>query len=241
MQSRRKRHCGSSRHCPDPESHTVTDPTFCSGLKQSLSDLHTFSTTAGRRLDETYYAVLEKMSSLQNTIAMLKDLAESSRDTHTTFEKNAGSLESDITRQLHAFGQFDDQQTKIESLRERIKGGRSKIQTLSDRVDTVRRRVESWERADREWQESTRRRLRVTWTVFFAVIVVVVAILVSVNLGSEEAIQELPDKVGSGKYSEGASAISSMAVEDTPMVKTDFPWEKVARTNDDRLRGLDEL
>ncbi|PHH83319.1 hypothetical protein CDD83_3008 [Cordyceps sp. RAO-2017] len=50
-------------------------------LKQSLVDLNAFSTTMTRQLDETYYAVLEKMSRLQSTVTAIQGLAESLRET----------------------------------------------------------------------------------------------------------------------------------------------------------------
>ncbi|KAI5465936.1 hypothetical protein BGZ63DRAFT_400370 [Mariannaea sp. PMI_226] len=133
------------------------------GLKQSLVDLHTFSTTASQRLDDTYYAVLEKMSALQTTVASLKELAETSRNIHNEFERDSKEIENDIAVQINSFGQFEDQQASIESLQSRIYDGRAKIRSLSDRVDVVRRRVEAWDRLDKESQEKTRRRLKAIW------------------------------------------------------------------------------
>ncbi|KAF7564043.1 hypothetical protein G7046_g21 [Stylonectria norvegica] len=133
------------------------------GLKQSLVDLGTFSSSTSRRLDETYYAVLEKTTSLQNTMAALKDLAETSRKIHGDFEKDSREIENDITVQLAKFGQFKEQENNIESLQTRVQVGRAKIESLSNRVDLVRERIESWERADTHWQEKTRKRLKAIW------------------------------------------------------------------------------
>lgn len=130
------------------------------GLKNSLLDLSTFSTTASRRLDDTYYAVLEKMSSLQHTVAALKDMAETSRNIHNDFDKDSKEIECDITLQIASMGQFEEQEASIESLQTRIQDGRAKIRSLSDRVEVVRQRVEGWERLDKVSQEKTRRRLK---------------------------------------------------------------------------------
>ncbi|KAF7549561.1 hypothetical protein G7Z17_g6308 [Cylindrodendrum hubeiense] len=140
------------------------------GLKHSLVDLSTFSTSASRRLDDTYYAVLEKMSTLQHTVAALKDLAETSRNIHTDFDKDSKEIENDITSQIDSMGQFEEQEASIESLQTRIQGGRAKIRSLSDRVDVVRRRVEGWERLDKDSQEKTRRRLKAIWICMSVVI-----------------------------------------------------------------------
>lgn len=155
------------------------------GLKQSLVDLNAFSTSTTRRLDETYYAVLEKMSGLQNTVIALKELAETSRDIYGSFDKDSQGLENDIVTQLGAVGQFDEQQSTIESLQTRITTGREKIQSLSQRVDTVRERIEGWERGDKAWQETTRRRLRLVWTVMVAVTLALILLFLGVTYRAE--------------------------------------------------------
>ncbi|KAF5020929.1 hypothetical protein F66182_7034 [Fusarium sp. NRRL 66182] len=145
------------------------------GLKQSLVELGTFSTSTARRLDETYYAVLEKMSTLQSTVSALRELAEESQSIHRNFEKEASEIESDITSQIAAMGQFEEHQKNIESLQTRVQDGRARIHALSDRVDIVRERVELWERLDKESQDKTRLRLRAIMicisVVFFAVLI----------------------------------------------------------------------
>lgn len=132
--------------------------------------------STSRKLDETYYSVLEKMSTLQSTMAALQDLAETSRDIHRGFEKDSREIENDITLQLTSFGQFKEQQGSIESLQTRILNGRGKIRSLSKRVDIVRERVEGWDRADKEWQERTRKRLKTIW-IFISIIALTMMLL----------------------------------------------------------------
>ncbi|KAM5365017.1 hypothetical protein ACJZ2D_011212 [Fusarium nematophilum] len=129
-------------------------------LKQSLVDLSTFSTSTARQLDDTYYAVLEKMTTLQSTVAALKELAEEAQSIHHNFEKDSREIENDITTQIASMGQFKEHQENIESLQTRIQDGRARIHALSNRVDVVRERVELWERLDKESQDKTRLRLR---------------------------------------------------------------------------------
>ncbi|KAH7170660.1 hypothetical protein EDB81DRAFT_174821 [Dactylonectria macrodidyma] len=154
------------------------------GLKKSLVDLSTFSTSASRRLDDTYYAVLEKMSTLQHTVAALKDLAETSRNIHNDFDKDSKELEDDITFQIASMGQFEEQEASIQSLQTRIQDGRAKIRSLSDRVEVVRRRVEGWEGLDKVSQEKTRRRFRVIW---ICMAVVTLAMVVVYFFGAQYA------------------------------------------------------
>lgn len=144
-------------------------------MKQSLVELGTFSTSTARRLDETYYAVLQKMSTLQSTVSALKELAEESQSIHRTFEKDACEIENDITSQIAAMGQFKEHQDNIESLQTRVQDGRARIRALSDRVDIVREQVEHWERLDKKSQEKTRLRLR---AIMVCITVVFLAVLV---------------------------------------------------------------
>ncbi|KAK4111967.1 hypothetical protein N656DRAFT_780106 [Canariomyces notabilis] len=149
-----------------------------SGLQRSLAGLENFANVTTKRLDDTYYSLGEKLNALQGTITALKELAESSQKLNETFSAETEALVADINSQLDAFGQFEDQQRRIQSLQNRITLGRESIALLSKRVDGVRERIESWERADKEWQERTRKRLKVVWIVTSVVIFVVVLLYV---------------------------------------------------------------
>ncbi|KEY70605.1 hypothetical protein S7711_02209 [Stachybotrys chartarum IBT 7711] len=219
-------------------------------LKQSLEDLHTFSTITTKRLDETYYAVLEKMSALQNTVAALKDLAETSRDIHGSFEKGSRSLENDIVTQLSSLGRFEEQRTKINSLQSRIHSGRSKMQSLSRRVDAVRERIEGWARADKEWQDRTRKRLRYFWVILSVLLLALVVLLASANHAEKQVLDLVPDirrhRAGEATGPEGspgsfgAANRPQLRQEDEPGAAGSLQWEASAG-DDGRLRVFDEL
>ncbi|KAK4238299.1 hypothetical protein C8A03DRAFT_33697 [Achaetomium macrosporum] len=161
-----------------------------SGLQRSLVELESFAGSTTKRLDDTYHSLLEKISTLQSTVAALKELADLSRQVNNNFSAEAEELVTDIGSQLDSFGQFDDQQRRIESLQDRIHAGRKRIRSLSERVDAVSERIENWERADREWQEKTRKRLKTVWIVVTVAIFFMLSLFVGsqyVNEGLEEA------------------------------------------------------
>jgi hypothetical protein len=122
--------------------------------------------------------VLGKLGALQATIAALKELAEHSRQLNSSFSTESDELATDVNAQLDAFGQFEDQEERIESLQSRIQAGRELIKTLSERVDVVSERVESWGQADREWQEKTRKRLKVVWVVTSVLVFLILALFI---------------------------------------------------------------
>ncbi|KAK0631827.1 hypothetical protein B0T14DRAFT_502533 [Immersiella caudata] len=136
-----------------------------SGLKKTMGQLEEFSVATTNQLGDRYNSVSEKLAVLKSTIVALKELAGLSHQMNTAFALDAEELVADINSQLDGFGQFEDQQARIEKLQSRIFAGREKIKVLSKRVDVVRERIENWERADKEWQERTRKRLKVVWVV----------------------------------------------------------------------------
>ncbi|KAI1415965.1 hypothetical protein F5Y13DRAFT_140663 [Hypoxylon sp. FL1857] len=171
------------------------------GLRKSLMELSAASTTTTRRLDETYYAVLEKLSMLQSTVVALKELAGMSQELNENFKSESQALVNELEQQVDSFGQFDDQQKRIEELQGRIHAGREKVETLSKRVDIVRERIEGWERADLEWQERTRKRLKIIWIITSVVIFSLLLLFVgSQYTPSSEDISPPAVTASSNKY-----------------------------------------
>lgn len=143
-----------------------------------MGNLNTLSNQSIRRLDNTYYSVLEKLGVLQNTIASLKELAKMTRHLNEDFELEADKVAKEIGASLDGFHGFETQQKHIEELAGRVKTGREKVQALGARVDLVRDRVEGWERAEGEWQDRTRNRLRLLWIIMSLAAAIMVALSV---------------------------------------------------------------
>ncbi|KAK0731459.1 hypothetical protein B0H67DRAFT_564874 [Lasiosphaeris hirsuta] len=221
-----------------------------SGLKKSLTDVEAFSTATTRRLDDTYYSVLERLGTLQSTIVALKELAGLSQQMNNTFRIEAEELVADISSQLDAFGQFKEQQKRVERLQSRIHIGREKITVLSGRVDVVRDRIESWERADREWQERTRKRLKAFWVVTSIIAFIMLLLLVSAQYTPEglegstvrranESLNTLRDATGGGTnllWPDGE--VEGSRAEGTP---NGTETAEVHSVSADILRAFDEL
>ncbi|KAK9421618.1 hypothetical protein SUNI508_05548 [Seiridium unicorne] len=220
------------------------------GLRKSLLELNTFSLATTRRLDDAYYAVLEKLSTLQSTVVGIKELATMSLETNETFKTGSKALVTEIESQLDAFGQFDEQQKHIENLQSRIYTGRQKVQQLSERVDIVRERVESWERADREWQERTRRRLKVLWIITSTLVMVMLLLYLGAQYASLEVgtmkdkITEMMSSNSSGiSYSDeltNGSRISEHLSQDIRAALNQSRGAEGA-VEEEALRALDEL
>ncbi|KAJ6446257.1 CAMK protein kinase [Purpureocillium lavendulum] len=211
-------------------------------LKRSLAELNGFSTDMTKRLDDTYYSVLEKMSTLQNTVTALKDLAESSREICEGFDKDSRELADEIVGQLVAVGHFDEQQTRIAGLQNRIHDGRAKVQTLTSRVDAVRERIESWERADRAWQERTRKRLKIIWSVTSVVTILIIALAVGVHYTSYGLDSDGQDELRNTAAPEwlSESNFSRQSTDRADVGGRALFWKTPLRDGE-RLRAFDEL
>lgn len=242
--------CPHHRLCAN---HTFTNETFLyySGFRKSLHELSTFSTTTSRHLDETYYSVLEKLTTLQNTIVALKDLAHDSTAAKDAFVAEAHGVLAEAQSQLDAFDDFGEHQSRVQALQARVLSGRERIAALSARVDVVRQRVERWERADREWQETTRRRLKIMWGVLLGVGV----LLLAVYWGARAYAPELGEVIGELQHDAmaakvkldgkaGGMGLGTGKAEENgsfPDVEFSRSSEAVRSNGDEALPGLDEL
>lgn len=193
---------------------------------------------------------MEKLSALQGTIIALKELCERSRQLNDRFSTEADDMVTDISAQLDTFGQFEDQQKRIELLQGRIQAGRKRIKSLSERVDAVSARIESWERADREWQEKTRKRLKALWVITS----IVFFLLLSLFIGS----QYVPENTESttihvagqgltrGEDLSGAGLEPSSSTEKSDPYDNGWPLNQTGSLGQssqiaDMLRAFDEL
>jgi predicted RNase H-like nuclease (RuvC/YqgF family) len=115
---------------------------------QSLSDQ---SLKTSRRLDDTYYSILEKVSVLRQTIGSLQELAGLTEELHHNFESDTKELIEDITGQFGGFDNFDAQQQHITGLEKRIDAGKDKADALTDRLAKAKKRVDARAQTESAW------------------------------------------------------------------------------------------
>uniref|UniRef100_A0A093V5P9 Uncharacterized protein n=1 Tax=Talaromyces marneffei PM1 TaxID=1077442 RepID=A0A093V5P9_TALMA len=130
-------------------------------LRSKLASIGTLATDITRRLDYTYYNLLERISTLYSTIHTFQELVDSSGTLHETFQHDTSTLESDVHKKLSEFAKFDPQRQRIDELEQRMKAGKQKMENLGERLDKVRKEIEGWEMREGEWQARVTQRLRV--------------------------------------------------------------------------------
>ncbi|KAH7354697.1 hypothetical protein BKA65DRAFT_475180 [Rhexocercosporidium sp. MPI-PUGE-AT-0058] len=162
-------------------------------LRNALNTLNTHSNLTTRRLDTTYYSVLEKLSALQSTITSLKELAHLTRGLTEEFATEAQEVVDDATGQVDGFDGFRAQEGRIKGLMERVSGGGRGL----------KERVEGWEVAEREWQDKTRRRLRALWVGMSFVVGVMVVLM---------AVRHTPVRTAGGGLDENGREVKGLNV-----------------------------
>lgn len=191
--------------------------------------------------------MLQKLTTLQNTILALKDLATASSATSAGFIAESQSVLAEAQSQLDAFGSFAEQESRVRALQDRVHGGREKIAALSGRVDVVRSRVERWERADRDWQERTRRRLKLVWGFVMGAALVLLVLYWGARLYApavEDIARELREDAAGARTRLGVEmgkAGSEDGERGSSMPALNFSRDGGAEQIDQALRALDEL
>ncbi|KAH7123820.1 hypothetical protein B0J11DRAFT_529996 [Dendryphion nanum] len=132
-------------------------------VQASLQALTEQSLKTSRRLDDTYYSILEKLSTLRQTIGSLQELYGLTKELHDNFETDTRELVDEVQGQVNGFGNFDAQQRQVQELEERIACGKQKADLLTARLDEAKKRVELQATLETEGEARTTRRLRVIW------------------------------------------------------------------------------
>ncbi|KAF2277578.1 uncharacterized protein EI97DRAFT_457578 [Westerdykella ornata] len=164
-------------------------------LLHSLSDK---SLKTSRRLDDTYYSILEKLSVLRQTIGSLQELSGLTKELHDTFLFDTNQLTNEIQGQIKNFGNFDAQDAQVKNLQERIQAGKEKADALMGRLAEARRRVKARAESDAEGEARTNRRFRTFWGMLGAIACVVFIIAIFQRFNPTSVSDERQQEFESG-------------------------------------------
>jgi chromosome segregation ATPase len=120
-------------------------------LRIALKTLSDQSLKTSRRLDDTYYSILEKLSVLRQTIGSLQELSGLTKELHDNFESDTKELLDDVQGQYDGFDNFDGQQQQIVGLEERMQVGKKKVDSLTERLAKAKERVDARAQSESEW------------------------------------------------------------------------------------------
>ncbi|KAL4993550.1 hypothetical protein BDV10DRAFT_22833 [Aspergillus recurvatus] len=237
-------------------------------LRSALSAIGAVATDITRRLDYTYYGLLEKIAALNVTIASFQELSDTTTKLFDDFHRETTGLEQDIRKQIGDLHEFLPQMQRIEALEERMRASKTRAKALGNRLEAVRNEIERWDKREMEWQMRINQRLRIFWGVITATILAALVAIVLQHWPSEEtspSFKTLPKALKlannpahiplpkkNGPFSTGSRSEYPMTPEPTDptgttsTVQTDIPTssgaDEAARPADyDPLRIFDEL
>ncbi|KAA8644884.1 hypothetical protein EYZ11_013076 [Aspergillus tanneri] len=156
-------------------------------LRSSLVLAGTLATDITRRLDYTYYNLLEKIAALRSTTASFQELYDSISTLFDDFEKETTSLGQEIRKQTSELKAFQPQVQKIDALEWRMRAGKTRADALNERLDAVRSKIDWWERREAECQIRIHRRLRAFWIVVMTGITALFVAFIIPNISAESS------------------------------------------------------
>lgn len=195
-----------------------------------------------RRLDYTYYNLLEKITALNSTIGSFQELSDSASTLLSDFERETANLDQDIRRQIDDLKGFQPQMQKADALEKRMQRGRQRVEDLGRRLEAVRLEIDSWEQRESEWQSRVSRRLRIFWAVVGSACLVLVLALILQNwpaISSRHQGPELPTDT-TNRSSLGAAYQSDAceSVLDLPSRGNEDGPPQYPSSLEDRLQSL---
>ncbi|CAI6283835.1 unnamed protein product [Periconia digitata] len=146
-------------------------------LRCSLQNLSDQSLKTSRLLDDTYYSLLEKMSTLHQTLGNLQDLASLTKELHENFDADTKEITDDIRGQYEGFKDFQDQDEQIAALEARLHAGRDKANDLNARLAEARSCVEARAKSEAELELRNTRRVRMMWGIIGTIGALILAMM----------------------------------------------------------------
>ncbi|KAL5121390.1 hypothetical protein ACEQ8H_000858 [Pleosporales sp. CAS-2024a] len=218
-------------------------------LRAALKTLSDQSLKTSRRLDDTYYSILEKASVLRQTIGSLQELSGLSKELHENFESDAKELMDDVQGQYDSFDNFNSQQQQLVDLEDRIHAGQEKAHFLTSRLAKAKQRVDARAQAELEWAVKHTRRTRIFWIILGSLITLIAALILSHQLTPISIDHEPRPLLDSASRAEIMDApipdIAKEAIIGSMTEKSQFdplPTQAAGILGDDeRLRVFDEL
>jgi hypothetical protein len=126
-----------------------------SELRSELQTLSDRSLRTSRKLDDTYYSLLEKVSIFRQTIGNLQELSDLTKELHENFQSDTVETVEEIQGPFDNFNNFDTQEQQIAELEERIQVGREKAERLTARLRKAQEHVEARSKTEAEGEAKT--------------------------------------------------------------------------------------
>lgn len=168
-------------------------------VSTALNALSRDAHTATRKLDDTYYALLQKVGLLKATISSFQDLHSCLDDTTKDFATRSDSLVKDVTGQIDAFQNMSQQDESIDQLVKRLHKAKERAESFESRLESCRLRLERWEKKE---QEKNKRNNR-TWALALTSLTVFIILVLAIVLWKKGSLASVTEKPSEWKEALG--------------------------------------
>lgn len=211
-------------------------------VSAALNALSKDAHTATRKLDDTYYSLLEKLVSLKATLASLQQLSEQAKSSKDEFGQDAEALTSEVKGQIEGFGGYRAQEQNVDDLVTRLNNGKEKAGKLEARLETCRGRLEKWERKQQEEQKLRNRTWAITWAVLATVLAIILTIVFWRKSRNQKGLYDVIKEQGQNLPDLGLKHLIKNKTAPPGLHLTDAKMEKQQANEEERWnRLLDEL
>ena len=189
-------------------------------MRQRLDGVTKEGLEITRRLDYTYYNLLERIGCLTDMVAKFQSLGG-----------QVGHLEEKLHRDMRGLGEETSEgikglrkaaegrrQEKVYTLEERMKKGRERARALGERLEVARRQLADFEKREEEWRRRTRRKIKVAW-VLSGLLIFLISVFLGVRanhasqMGFEDDWMEDIVKAKAGIRSSAPSLLNNTATD----------------------------
>ncbi|KAF2716590.1 hypothetical protein K431DRAFT_289290 [Polychaeton citri CBS 116435] len=188
-------------------------------LRDRLKSLDELGMQSMRQLDDTYYMILEKASSLRSTVASLQKLADQGMRMHKTFEEETSTLEKGTRGSAEGWEGFSEQQRIVNELVMKLQDNKAQTEKLNGRLHVARKRVEAYDDRQRRQHVRSQNRWRMIWFALATLVIFMLSLLIARH---RKSVGKVIDDFGLGYLPAAAHSRPRQAAEEDAYLRKLF-------------------
>ncbi|KAL1303897.1 hypothetical protein AAFC00_000351 [Neodothiora populina] len=183
-------------------------------VAEALNALSRDAHTATRKLDDTYYALLERLGTLRSTISSLQELSGQAAEARRDWHREINQANQKVNTKLDSFQGFSAQEKAVEELVLRLEKGKRGAAVLEGRLEDCRGRLEGVQRKEVEGRRIVNKRWRICWlSLSMLVLLIILLVVWRRRQGKSDLLVELVEQ-GEALREKGAELAIEVGVLD---------------------------
>lgn len=212
-------------------------------VSEALNALSRDAHTATRKLDDTYYALLERLGTLKATISSLQDLSTQATVARKEWREEVSIGKEKVEAKIESFASFEAQEQVVEELVWRLKKAKDGAGELEERLETCRGRLEDFQQKEHESRRRINKRWKLCWLSLSVLVLAIILLIVWRQRGGDPPLlTDLRSRGAELAVEVGIADKQSFNKTKPGMRLVDQKYEKQkAKEEDHWKRLLDEL